>query len=190
MRQNVVIHIFAAPTGLTLTAAAIRRPRAGFGSPNVVAAAAVQALVPQFRIALGARPSRFAEDLGDAACEFATGDGIGEELHPEVEVDGRPFFAQRMAVKNLAGFLNHFIRHEHGHLNGLEPQRINVARVDGVGVDDNGLAKVNGFEEGVSEAFIVAGIGNEVGMRVDVKESVDLLAIGIQPTQFPDRGPR
>ena len=101
-----------------------------------------------------------------------------------------PCFAQRRVMKNLVGLLNDFIGDEHGHLDCLESERIDVSRIDGVGIDDDRLSKIDRFEEGISEAFVVARIGDKISMRVDVKESVDLLAIGVKTSASPRSGPR
>jgi hypothetical protein len=123
--------------------------------------------------------SRFAEELGDSAGEFASGDGIREEFHPEVEVDRRPFFAQGRVMENFVGLLDNFIRHEHRHLDGLETQWIDIAGIDGIRVYHNGFAEINGLEKCVSEAFVVAGVGDQVGVRVNVKQRIHLFSIGI-----------
>src|SRR6476646_613644 len=98
----------------------------------------------------------FAEELGDAAGQFPTCYRIREKSYSQVVVDGSPGFAQRRVMQNLVSLFNDFIGDEHRHLDCLESERIDVSSIDGVGIDDDRLSKIDRFEEGISEAFVVA----------------------------------
>ena len=73
-----------------------------------------------------------------------------------------------------------------GHLDGLKSQRRDVARVNGVGVHDDRFTEVDRFQKRVAEPFVIAGVSHQVGVRIDVEERIDLLAVGVHPALLPD----
>lgn len=111
---------------------------------------------------------------------------MGEKFAPEVVIDHGPLFAQGRIAQDLAGLLDNFIGHKHGHFDGLKAQRVDVAGIDGVGVDHHGFAKVDGFEKGVAKALVITWISHQVGVGVDVEEGVDFLAEFIHPPELAD----
>jgi len=85
-------------------------------------------------------------------------------LHARLVVCLRPLLAQFYVQKNLSRLRNDVFGDQLGHFDGLEAGGINVVRINGVGVHHDGLAKIYGFKKPVAEAFVVAGVADQIGV--------------------------
>ena len=56
----------------------------------------------------------------------------------------------------------------------FEPLRLDVGDEDRVALDDHRLAEEDGFQEGVAESLVEAGVGDQVGLPVDVGQRIGL----------------
>jgi len=89
-------------------------------------------------------------------------------------------------AEHVADFFDHVIGNIAIHRNGLEPEGLNVQHVDRIAIDHDWLAEIDRFEERVAEAFVDAGVGNEVGLRIHVPERVDLLALSVKAARLAE----
>src|ERR1017187_8202235 len=82
--------------------------------------------------------------------------------------------------EHVADFLDNVIGDVAIHGDRLEPERFDVQHVYGGAVDHDWLAKVHRLEDGVAEAFVDTGVGNEIGVGIDVPERVELPALFVE----------
>jgi hypothetical protein len=97
--------------------------------------------------------------------------------NPEVVVHhGTPVLG---VLQQAAHLVQHLAGEEAVHDWAAETLGLDVAPEDGVAVHQHGPAVVDGLEEGVAEALVEAGVGDEVGLLVEVGQGVDLAALRV-----------
>src|SRR5690349_11981758 len=80
-------------------------------------------------------------------------------------------------MKDFAGAFHGLIADELGDFHGTKTQWRNVPRVDGIRVHHHGLSEIDRLEKSVTEALVVAWVGDEIRMGIDIEQSVDVLAV-------------
>ena len=101
--------------------------------------------------------------------------GVVLARHRVVELD-RPLPVVGVAQEPL-GFPDHVVGYVIVHQNGAEPLGTDVAGVDRVVVHEDRLAVVDRLQEGVAEALEQRRVGDQIGVRVDVVQGIDLAAL-------------
>jgi hypothetical protein len=90
----------------------------------------------------------------------------------------RPFDRSGLVGDQLAGRTHRGLADVVVELDHAEPVRGDVDLVDRVAVDHERSAIVDRLEEGVAESLDARAVGDEIGVRIDVRERVDGPAIG------------